>query len=98
MNKTGTARRAVEYLLHHDFKLHWDYDPADPPPEEVRQFLQPYFDDGEIEKTTSVLLCEYLVGELRWDHIPKEEWSRSARGDVPCSRSATCRVVRERPA
>ena len=94
MNKTDTARRAVEYLLHHDFKLHWEYDPDDPPPEDVRQLLQPYFDMGEIETMTAMLLTDYLVGEVRLDHLPKAEWCRSAREHSPWSNSPTCRVVR----
>jgi len=93
MNKADTARRAVEYLVQHDFKLHWDYDPADPPPEEIKRLLAPYFDDGEIERTTGMLLCNYLVGRLREDYVPQDEWSRSARGHAPHSRPPTCRVV-----
>jgi len=93
-SKADTARQAIDYLLKHDFKLHWDFDPADPPPEEVRQLLKPYFDDGEIEGTTAMHLCDYLVGELRWSYLPKAEWSRCTREHSPCSRPANCRVVR----
>lgn len=92
--KTNTAHRAVEYLLHHNFKLHWDYDPANPPPEDVRQLLKPYFELGDVEKMTTMLLTGYLVDAVRLDHVPKEEWSRSARGHVPRFHPPTCRLVR----
>jgi hypothetical protein len=85
--KADLAKRAIDYLVQHDFKLHWGYDPAEPPPEEVRRLLRPYLDDPEVELTTGALLCDYLVSRLR------EDWLLTGGQDrTSCSRP-TCRVV-----
>ena len=91
MSQPDLAQQAIDYLVQHDLVLPWDFDPANPPPEEVKRLLQPYLGDGEIERTTGALLCDYLVGELREDCLPRKERSRRL---APQSRPATCRVVR----
>ena len=82
--KADLARQAVEYLVQHDFVLKWDFDTTDPPSPEIQDLLVPYFSDGEIELTTSALLCDYLVSRLREDYLPTE-----GRRSHP----AACRVV-----
>ena len=63
-NRADLARQAIEYLTGHDFVLAWDFSATEPPPEGIRKLLAPYFADGEIELTTSGLLCDYLVSRL----------------------------------
>ena len=48
-NRADLAGQAIEYLTGHDFVLTWDFYATEPPPEEIRQLLAPYFADGEIE-------------------------------------------------
>ena len=83
-DKADLARQAVEYLVQHDFVLKWDYDTTDPPSPAIRDLFAPYFSDGEIERTTSELLANYLVSRLREDYLPTEGRR---------SRPAACRVV-----
>jgi len=87
-NRAELARQAIEYLVEHDFVLTWDFSATEPPPEEIRQLLAPYFVDGEIELTTSRLLCDYLVSRLHEDHLPMDNRSRSVR-----DRASACCVV-----
>jgi hypothetical protein len=68
-NRADLARQAIDYLVEQDFVLAWDFSATEPPPEEIRQLLAPYFADGEIELTTSGLLCDYLVSRLRENHL-----------------------------
>ena len=74
-NKADLARQAIDYLVQHDFVLHWGFSEADPPPEEIKRLLMPCFADGEIELTTSALLCDYLVSRLREEYPSIEERS-----------------------
>jgi len=87
-NKADLARQAIEYLVEHDFVLTWDFSATEPPSEEIRQLLTPYFADGEIELTTSGLLCDYLVSRLCEDHLLMDKQSRSAQ-----DHASACRVV-----
>ena len=92
-NRADLAGQAIEYLTGHDFVLTWDFYATEPPPEEIRQLLAPYFADGEIELTTSGLLREYLASRLCEDHrLSMDKQSRSVRDRTPLSRPA-CRVV-----
>ena len=88
------ARQAIDYLVQCDLVLRWDFPAADPPPEEVRRLLVPYFADGEIEATTSGLLCSYLITRLKEDYLRQDEPSRPGRHHAPKSRPPVCRIVR----
>ena len=87
-NRADLARQAIEYLTGHDFVLAWDFSATEPPPEGIRRLLAPYFADGEIELTTSGLLCDYLVSRLREDYPLTDDRSRSVR-----DHASACRVV-----
>ena len=94
-NRADLARQAIEYLVEHDFVLTWDFSATEPPPEEIRRLLAPYFADGEIEPTTSRLLCEYLVSRLREDYPLTDNRSRSVRDcarRVPWSAATTAKL------
>jgi hypothetical protein len=87
-NRADLAGQAIEYPVEHDFVLAWEYSATEPPPEAIRKLLAPYFADGEIELTTSRLLCDYLVSRLREDYPLTDRQSRSVRD---CA--SACRVV-----
>ena len=93
MDTARVAQEAVDYLVQHDFVLHWDYDAADPPSDEIKRLLAPYFADGEIELTTGAWLADYLVGCLQEEYLLKGKPSRSGQGHAPSSCPAF-RVVR----
>ena len=59
------AQQAIDYLVQHDFVLRWEFPEADPPSPEIKRLVMSYLADGEIELTTSSLLCDYLVSGLR---------------------------------
>ena len=46
-DKADLARRAIDYMLEHDFTLKWAFPEADPTPEEIKCLLASYFSDGE---------------------------------------------------
>ena len=92
-DKADLARQAIKYLVQTDLVLKWDFPEADQPPEEIRHLLTSYLADGEIERTTSSLLCDYLVGRLREDHLSMGKRSPPGQGHAPWSRRAACRVV-----
>jgi hypothetical protein len=87
-NRADLARQAIEYLTGHDFVLAWDYSATEPPPDGIRRLLAPYFADGEIELSTSRLLCDYLVSRLREDHLLTDDRSRSVQ-----DHASACHVV-----
>ena len=87
--RADLARQAIDYLVQTDLVLKWGFPEADPPPEGTKRLLAPYFSDGEIERTTSSLLCNYLVERLREDHgLTDTRMGRSGRDRAP-----SCRVV-----
>ena len=65
--KAELAWQAIDYLVEHDFTLKWEFDAADPPPEEIRLLIAPYFSDGEIEMTAAWLLSDFLIERLEND-------------------------------
>jgi len=88
MSEPDLAQRAIDYLVQTDLVLKWGFPESNSPPEEVRRLLAPYFYDGEIERTTSSLLCDYLVSRLREDHLSMGTRSLSVQ-----DRATSCRVV-----
>jgi len=68
-NKAELAWQAIDYLVEHDLVVKWDFDAADPPPEDVKRLIAPYFTNGEIERTTAWHLRDYLVECLEEDHL-----------------------------
>jgi hypothetical protein len=70
LDEAEIARQAIAYLVQTDLALHWGFSEADPPSPEIMHLLMPYFADGEIELTTSALLCDYLVSRLREEYPP----------------------------
>ena len=94
-DKAQLAQRAIDYLVQTDLVVRWDFPDDDPPPEDIKRLLMSYFADGEIEVTTSELLCSYLVSGLREDYPSLDEPSRSAHDHAPSSpRRPTCRLAR----
>ncbi len=89
--RADLARQAIAYLARTDLVLHWGFSEADPPSPEIRCLLMPCFTDGEIEQTTSALLCDYLVSRLREEYPSIEERSGVGR-DLARARPAL-RVV-----
>ena len=87
VDKADLARQAIAYLEEHDLVLKWDFPQADPPPEEIRRLLTSYFDDGEIERTTSGFLCDYLIERL------DEDCPADGQASAPWSRPPVFRVV-----
>jgi hypothetical protein len=87
-DKADLARQAVKYLEEHDLVLKWDFPLDAPPPAEIRRLIMPYFSDGEIERTTSGFLCDYLIERLDEDFLADGQapapWSR---------RPPECRIV-----
>ena len=83
--KAELARQAIEYLAQHDLVLRWEIPEADPPPADVRRLIMSCLAEGEVDLTTSALLCEYLVTSLREDYLPVDEPSRSEQGPPPWS-------------
>ncbi|MGO9108574.1 MAG: hypothetical protein ACLP9L_05010 [Thermoguttaceae bacterium] len=65
--KAELAWQAIDYLVEHDLVLKWDFPEADPPPEEIRKLIAPYFSDGEIEMTAAWLLSDFLIERLEND-------------------------------
>jgi hypothetical protein len=65
--KAELAWQAIDYLVEHDLVLKWNFPEADPPPEEVRLLIAPYFSDGEIEMTAAWLLSDFLIERLEND-------------------------------
>jgi hypothetical protein len=86
-DKADLARQAVKYLEEHDLVFRWDFPQADPPPEEIKKLIMPYFSDGEIERTTSGFLCDYLIERL------EEDWLADGQAPAPWSRPPFFRVV-----
>jgi hypothetical protein len=68
-NNAELAWRAIDYLVEHDFTLKWEFDAADPPSEEIRKLIAPYFSDGEIEMTAAWLLSDFLIERLENDYL-----------------------------
>ena len=68
-NKADVAWQAIDYLVEHDLGVKWTFPEADPPSEEIRHLLMPYFANGEIERTTAWHLRDYLVERLEEDHL-----------------------------
>jgi hypothetical protein len=66
-DKVDLAKRAIDYLLEHDLTLKWEFDAADPPPDEIKLLIAPYFSDGEIEMTAAWLLSDFLIERLEKD-------------------------------
>jgi hypothetical protein len=91
LDEAEIARQAIAYLVQTDLVLHWGFSEADPPSPEIMHLLMPYFADGEIELTTSELLCDYLVSRLREEYPSIEERSGVGR-DLARARPAL-RVV-----
>ena len=54
-NNVEIVWQAIDYLVEHDFTLKWEFDAADPPPEEIRLLIAPYLSDGEIEHDGGVV-------------------------------------------
>jgi len=67
--KAELAWQAIDYLVEHDLVLKWGFPEADPPSEEIRHLLMPYFANGEIERTTAGRLRDYLVECLEEDYL-----------------------------
>ena len=65
--KAELAWQAIDYLLEHDLVVKWTFPEADPPPEEIRLLIAPYFSDGEIEMTAAWLLSDFLIERLEND-------------------------------
>jgi hypothetical protein len=85
VGKANLARQVIAYLAQTDFVLKWGFSEADPPSKEIERLLRSCFGDGEIERTTSSLLCDYLVSRLREDYPMTDH--------IPQSCHAACRVV-----
>ena len=68
-NKADLAWQAIDYLVEHDLVVKWSFPEADPPSEEIRHLLMPYFANGEIERTTAGRLRDYLVECLEEDFL-----------------------------
>ena len=68
-NNSELACRAIAYLLEHDLVLKWDYPEADPPPEEIRLLIAPFFSDGEVELDMAWFLSDYLIAMLEKDSL-----------------------------
>jgi hypothetical protein len=84
-DESDLVREAIAYLAQTDLVLKWGFSEADPPPPEVAKRVASYFSDGEIEVTTSSLVCDYLISRLREDCPLTEDAG---------SRPAVCRIVR----
>ena len=93
MSEPDLAHEAIDYLVQHDLVLHWDFPQAAPPSQEIQNLLKPYLADGEIERTTSSLLCDYLVSRLREDHLAADAPCKPWHDRTPPPRQPTCRVV-----
>ena len=91
MSEPDLAQQAIDYLVQTDLVLHWDFPQADPPSTEIRRLLATYLAEGEIELTTSELLCNYLVERLREDHGLTAD--KPSQNHAPWSRRPSCRVV-----
>jgi hypothetical protein len=85
-NKADLAWQAIDYLVEHDLVVKWNFPEADPPPEEVKRLIAPYFSDGEIERTTAGHLRDYLVERLEEDYLliadERSQSSQDAHGPV----------------
>ena len=81
-NKADVAWQAIDYLVEHDLVVKWTFPEADPPPEEIRLLLMPYFANGEIERTTAWHLRDYLVECLEDEFLLMDERSQSSQD--PC--------------
>ena len=81
-NKAELAWQAIDYLVEHDLVVKWDFDAADPPPEDVKRLIAPYFTNGEIERTTAWHLRDYLVECLEDEFLLMDERSQSSQD--PC--------------
>jgi len=86
-NKADLAWQAIDYLVEHDLVLKWGFPEADPPSEEIRHLLMPYFANGEIERTTAGRLRDYLVECLEEDYL------LIADEPTPWPHGQICRVV-----
>jgi hypothetical protein len=91
--KAELAWQAIDYLVEHDLVVKWTFPEADPPSEEIRKLIAPYFSDGEIERTTAGHLRDYLVERLEEDHLLVDEWSQSSQDHSASRRSPVFRVV-----
>ena len=80
--KADLAWQAIDYLVEHDLVVRWNFPEADPPPEEVKRLIAPYFSDGEIERTTAGHLRDYLVERLEEEFLLMDERSQSSQD--PC--------------
>lgn len=65
--KAELAWQAIDYLVEHDLVVEWTFPEADPPSEEIRKLIAPYFSDGEIEMTAAWLLSDFLIERLEND-------------------------------
>ena len=65
--KTELAWQAIDYLVEHDLVIKWTFPETDPPSEEIRKLIAPYFSDGEIEMTAAWLLSDFLIERLEND-------------------------------
>ena len=86
-NKADLAWQAIDYLVEHDLVVKWSFPEAEPPSEEVKRLIAPYFSDGEIERTTAGHLRDYLVERLEEDHL------LIADEPTPWSHRPVCHVV-----
>lgn len=79
-DKADLARQAIAYLEQHDLVLKWGFPQDDPPPDEIKKLIMPYFGDGEIERTTAGFVGDYLVERLEEDYLADGQapapWSR----------------------
>lgn len=88
VDKADIVQQAIDYVATTDLVLKWDFPEADPPSPEIASLLKSFFDDGEIERTTSALLCDYLVNCLQEDYLLGDKPSQSGQDHAP-----VCRVV-----
>ena len=91
--KAELAWQAIDYLVEHDLVVKWTFPEADPPSEEIRHLLMPYFANGEIERTTAWRLRDYLVECLEEDFLLVDERSQSSQVRSASRRSPVFRVV-----
>ncbi len=90
---TELAWKAIDYLVEHDLVLKWDFPQADPPSDEIRLLLKPYFANGEIEQTTAWRLRDYLVECLEEEFLLVNERSQSSQNRSASRGSPVFRVV-----
>jgi hypothetical protein len=91
--KAELAWQAIDHLVEHDLVVKWEFDAADPPPDEVKRLIAPYFSDGEIERTTAWRLRDYLVECLEEDFLLVDERSQPSQDRSASRRSPVFRVV-----